>query len=77
MDRDWKPTDRNCDLVLFSYIQLEGNNSLSKPNDGMVLLSSVESLQYSDILGYSRSCHTNLLSKYEYGLVKDVLKGNK
>jgi pimeloyl-ACP methyl ester carboxylesterase len=74
---DWNPDTGNCDLSLFSPVQQGGYDSLPKPNDGLVPLSSVESLEYSDSLGHSKSCHSNLLSDYEYGLVKDVLMGNK
>ena len=74
---DWNPDTGNCDLSLFSPIQQGGYDNLPKPNDGMVPLSSVESLGYSDSLGHSKSCHSNLLSEYEYGLAKDVLMGNK
>ena len=74
---DWNPDMGNCDLSLFSPIQQGGYDNLPKPNDGMVPISSVESLEYSDSLGHSKSCHSNLLSEYEYGLAKDVLIGNK
>ncbi len=74
---DWNPDTGNCDLSLFSPIQQGGYDNLPKPNDGLVPLSSVESLEYSDSLGHSKSCHSNLLSEYEYGLAKDVLMGNK
>ena len=71
---DWKPTEGNCDLSLFSYMQLGGYNILPKPNDGMVSLSSVESLDYSNSLGHSNNCHANLLNEYEYSLAKQVLE---
>jgi pimeloyl-ACP methyl ester carboxylesterase len=74
---DWNPDSGNCDLSIFSPIQRGGYDSLPKPNDGMVPISSVESLEYSDSLGHSKSCHSNLLSEFEYGLAKDVLLGNK
>jgi pimeloyl-ACP methyl ester carboxylesterase len=74
---DWNPDTGNCDLSLFSPIQQGGYDNLPKPNDGLVPISSVESLGYSDSLGHSKSCHSNLLSEYEYGLAKDVLMGNK
>ena len=74
---DWNPDMGNCNLSLFSPIQQGGYDNLPKPNDGMVPISSVESLEYSDSLGHSKSCHSNLLSEYEYGLAKDVLIGNK
>jgi pimeloyl-ACP methyl ester carboxylesterase len=73
---DWNPARGNCDLSLFSPMQLEGYNKLSKPNDGMVSLSSVESLKYSSSLGHSQSCHSNLLGEFEYNLAKDVLEGH-
>ena len=39
---DWKPMEGNCDLSLFSYMQLGGYDILPKANDGMVAISSVE-----------------------------------
>jgi len=39
----------------------------------MVPLSSVESQDYFINLGHSKSCHTNLMSNYEYGLAKEVI----
>lgn len=74
---DWAPSKGNCDLSLFSPMQFGGYNSLPKPNDGMVPLSSVESLKYSSSLGHSQSCHSNLLSEFEYKLAKNVLQGHK
>ena len=74
---DWKPEAGNCNLSMFSLPQEGGNDKLAKPNDGMVPLSSVESLNYSKSLGHSSSCHSNLLSEYEYGLAKDILLGGK
>ncbi len=74
---DWNPDAGNCDLSLFAPIQQDGYDKLPKPNDGMVPLSSVESLNYTSSLGHSKSCHSNLLSEYEYGLAKDILVGNK
>ena len=72
---EWNPDAGNCDLL--APIQQGGYDNLPKPNDGMVPISSVESLEYSDSLGHSKSCHSNLLSEYEYGLAKAVLIGNK
>lgn len=72
---DWKPESGNCNLSMFSFAQEGGNDKLPKPNDGMVSLSSVESLNYSKSLGHSSSCHSNLLSEYEYGLAKEILLG--
>ena len=74
---DWDPNTGNCNLSLFSFAQQAGSSSLPKPNDGMVPVSSVESLEYSTSLGHSKSCHSNLLSEYEYGLAKNLLIGNK
>lgn len=74
---DWNPNAGNCDLSLFSPIQQGGHDKLPKPNDGMVPLSSVESLNYTSSLGHSKSCHSNLLGEYEYGLAKDILLGSK
>jgi uncharacterized alpha/beta hydrolase family protein len=62
---DWKPEAGNCDLSMFSFTQMGGYDMLPKPNDGMVPLSSVESLNYTKSLGHSSSCHSNLLSEYE------------
>jgi uncharacterized alpha/beta hydrolase family protein len=74
---DWKPETGNCDLSMFALFQQGGYDKLPKPNDGMVPLSSVESLDYSTSLGNSKSCHSNLLSEYEYGLAKGILLGDK
>jgi pimeloyl-ACP methyl ester carboxylesterase len=74
---DWVPDSGNCDLSMLTFFQQAGYGKLPKPNDGMVPLSSVESLNYSSSLGHSKSCHTNLLSEYEYGLAKGILLGNK
>ena len=72
---DWKPQSGNCNLSMFSFAQEGGYNLLPKPNDGVVPLSSVESLNYTASLGHSSSCHSNLLSEYEYGLAKEILLG--
>jgi len=74
---DWNPNTGNCNLSLFSFAQQTGSSNLPKPNDGMVPVSSVEALEYSNSLGHSKSCHSNLLSEYEYGLAKNLLIGNK
>jgi hypothetical protein len=58
-------------------MQLGGYNILSKPNDGMVSLYSVESLDYSNSLGQSNNCHANLINEYEYSLAKVVLQENR
>jgi uncharacterized alpha/beta hydrolase family protein len=70
---EWDPKSGNCQLIPFLPIEQLGFFSLSKPNDGMVPLSSVESQDYFINLGHSKSCHTNLLSDYEYGLAKEVI----
>lgn len=72
---DWRPEAGNCDLSMFSSAQKGGYDMLPKPNDGMVPLSSVESLNYTKSLGHSSSCHSNLLSEYEYGLAKEIILG--
>ena len=54
-------------------MEQSSSSTLSKPNDGMVPLSSVESQDYFINLGHSKSCHTNLMSDYEYGLAKEVI----
>ena len=70
---EWDPKLGNCQLSLFAPIEQSGSSTLPKPNDGMVALSSVESQDYFINLGHSKSCHTNLMSDYEYGLAKDVI----
>jgi pimeloyl-ACP methyl ester carboxylesterase len=74
---DWNPNSGNCDLSFLSLTEQGGSAMLPKPNDGMVPVSSVESLGYAHSLGHSKSCHSNLLSEYEYGLSKDILLGKK
>ena len=54
-------------------MEQSSSSTLPKPNDGMVPLSSVESQDYFINLGHSKSCHTNLMSDYEYGLAKEVI----
>ena len=70
---EWDPKLGNCQLTPFLPMEQSGSSDLPKPNDGMVPLSSVESQDYFTNLGHSKSCHTNLMSDYEYGLAKDVL----
>ncbi|MDQ6865879.1 MAG: alpha/beta fold hydrolase [Thermoproteota archaeon] len=72
---DWNPSLGNCQLSLF--LPMELYNNLPKPNDGLVPVSSVESQGYFHNLGHTNSCHTNLLSDYEYGLARDILLGKK
>ena len=70
---DWNPESGNCQLTPALPMEQSGFSNLPKPNDGMVPLSSVESQDYFINLGHSKSCHSNLMSEYEYGLAKGVL----
>jgi predicted alpha/beta hydrolase family esterase len=69
---DWNPESGNCQLTPALPFEQTGFSNLPKPNDGMVPLSSVESQDYFINLGHSKSCHSNLMSEYEYGLAKEV-----
>jgi hypothetical protein len=81
---DWTPSlVRNCPPVPnpsgidWPESEKEGYSNLEKPNDGVVPASSVEALpQYihHTSLGPTHDCHTNLLSKPEFDLAKNVLK---
>ena len=74
---EWDPKSGNCQPSLFTPMEQSSSSTLPKPNDGMVPLSSVESQEYFINLGHSKSCHTNLMSDYEYGLAKKVIvEGN-
>ncbi len=70
---DWNPKSGNCQLTLALPMEQSSSSTLPKPNDGIVPLSSVESQDYFINLGHSKSCHSNLMSEYEYGLAKDVI----
>jgi uncharacterized alpha/beta hydrolase family protein len=70
---EWDPKLGNCQLSLFAPMEQSGSSTLPKPNDGVVPLSSVESQESFINLGHSKSCHTNLMSDYEYGLTKEVI----
>ena len=70
---DWNPKSGNCQLTPAIPMEQSGSSTLPKPNDGVVPLSSVESQDYFINLGHSKSCHSNLMSEYEYGLAKKVL----
>jgi uncharacterized alpha/beta hydrolase family protein len=70
---EWDPKLGNCQLSLFAPMEQSGSSTLPKPNDSVVPLSSVESQDYFINLGHSKSCHTNLMSDYEYGLAKEVI----
>ncbi|MGH9980202.1 MAG: esterase/lipase family protein [Nitrososphaeraceae archaeon] len=74
---EWDPKSGNCQLTPFLPMEQSGSSTLPKPNDGMVPVSSVESQDYFINIGHSKSCHTNLMSDYEYGLAKEVItEGN-
>lgn len=70
---NWNPSLGNCPISLFAPMELF--NTLPKPNDGLVPVSSVESQGYFHSLGHSNDCHTNLLGPYEYGLSRAILMG--
>jgi hypothetical protein len=74
---DWNPKSGNCQLTLALPIEQSSSSTLPKLNDGIVSLSSVESQDYFINVGHSKSCHSNLMSEYEYGLAKDIIvEGN-
>jgi pimeloyl-ACP methyl ester carboxylesterase len=50
---------------------------IPEPNDGIVPLSSVESLPYSISLGHTLHCHLDLTSELEYGLAQSILLGGR
>ena len=74
---EWNPQLENYQLLTFFSFEQSGFSSLPIPNDGMVPLSSVESQDYFINLGHSKSCHSNLLSEYEYKLAKDLILEKK
>jgi hypothetical protein len=70
---DWNPS-LECPLLAFEdegYTQLI--NMDAGHNDGIVPVSSVESLSNFTNLGHTDHCHTGLLTSEEYGLAKSVL----
>jgi pimeloyl-ACP methyl ester carboxylesterase len=81
---DWNPSlVRNCPAVPNSSgidwpeLEKEGYSNLQTPNDGVVPASSVEALPnyiHHTSFGSTHDCHTNLLSKPEFDVAKDVLK---
>jgi pimeloyl-ACP methyl ester carboxylesterase len=80
---DWNPSLKShCPPIpnFFGFdwpkFESDGFSKLQKPNDGIVPLSSVESLPYSVSLGHPHDCHTNLISNDEYELTKPILKGS-
>jgi pimeloyl-ACP methyl ester carboxylesterase len=80
---DWNPSLKShCPPIpnFFGFdwpkFESDGFSKLQKPNDGIVPLSSVESLPYSVSLGHPHDCHTNLISDDEYELAKPILKGS-
>ena len=82
---DWKPSfsspDPNCSPKDQNWLTFQrwGNSQLDppfdgvvSPNDGIVLLSSVQ-LEKSMSLGVSDNCHTDLLRDEEYEMAKKLL----
>jgi pimeloyl-ACP methyl ester carboxylesterase len=70
---DWNPS-LPCPLLAFEndgYTQLESMNAGN--NDGIVPVSSVESLSNFTNLGHTDHCHTGLLANEEYDMTKSVL----
>jgi len=70
---DWNPS-LPCPLRGFENIgftQLASMNAGN--NDGIVPVSSVESLANFTNLGHTTHCHTGLLTNEEYGIAKSVL----
>lgn len=49
------------------------SNIIPGPDDGLVAVSSVESLPYSTALGQTQNCHWDLLGQEEYGLAQPIL----
>ncbi|HJT85482.1 MAG TPA: hypothetical protein VJ697_13460 [Nitrososphaeraceae archaeon] len=73
---DWNPEEGNCKVTSFLPMEEAGFSKLSKPNDGMMPLSNVESQDYFINLGHSKSCHLNLMSEYEYRLAKEIINAD-
>jgi pimeloyl-ACP methyl ester carboxylesterase len=48
-------------------------NIIPGPDDGLVSVSSVESLPYSTTLGQTQNCHWDLLGQEEYRLAQPIL----
>ncbi len=76
---DWTPSgsipDPNCspnELTWLAFQQF-GSSKLQGPDDGIVPLSSVESVESSIKLGTTDNCHTDLLGPEEYELAREVL----
>jgi uncharacterized alpha/beta hydrolase family protein len=71
---DWNPSLLlNCPQLLGGV----GYYQLTKPNDGLVPVSSVESQGYFHNLGHTSDCHSNLLGDNEYQLAKPILLGKQ
>lgn len=49
------------------------SNIIPGPDDGLVAVSSVESLPYSTTLGQTQNCHWDLLGQEEYRLAQPIL----
>jgi hypothetical protein len=56
------------EIVGFSITSSEAGS-----NDGIVPVSSIQSLPYSTSLGHTSDCNKNLLSQPEYNLAKNIL----
>jgi pimeloyl-ACP methyl ester carboxylesterase len=70
---NWNPSLK-CPLLGFEDIGYrELINMGAGHNDGVVPISSVESLSYSTNLGHTHHCHTGLLSNQEFSMTKSVL----
>ncbi|HSF51309.1 MAG TPA: alpha/beta hydrolase [Nitrososphaeraceae archaeon] len=64
---EWLPAE------IMGYLPLLGREG---SNDGIVSISSVESLENFTKLGYTPNCHSNLLGEKEYELARNVLLNN-
>jgi hypothetical protein len=68
----------DCALLAFEndgYTQLMSMGA--GHNDGIVPVSSVESLTNFTNLGHTDHCHTGLLTSEEYGVAKSVLMSER
>jgi pimeloyl-ACP methyl ester carboxylesterase len=73
---DWNPfLILNCPQPDWLPIEVSSFPKLPKPNDGLVLVSSVESQSYFHNLGHTSDCHSNMLSDKEYEKAKPILSG--
>ena len=76
---NWIPSltspDTNCSPNDITWLEFQqyGSSKLQSPNDGIVSLSSVQSMEGSNNLGTTNNCHTDLLGSEEYELAREVL----